>query len=67
MTAERAGYYGWLGFGGSVMQWHPDLNIGFGYAPSLLEWYDLGNSKGAKMQELVVQCAKSAKDTKWKK
>ena len=25
----RAGFYGWMGFGGSVFQWNPKLNIGW--------------------------------------
>ena len=24
----RNGFYGWMGFGGSVFQWHPELKIG---------------------------------------
>ena len=24
----RVGFYGWMGFGGSVFQWNPKLNIG---------------------------------------
>ena len=27
----RSGWFGWFGFGGSVMQWHPELQIGFAY------------------------------------
>ena len=34
MPSERIGYFGWDGLGGSVMQWHPTLIIGFGYVPS---------------------------------
>ena len=60
MTADRVGYYGWVGYGGSVMQWHPELKIGFGYVPSLLQWYDAFNTKGARMQKLVVDCAQAA-------
>ena len=60
MSGERAGYYGWVGFGGSVMQWNPELNIGFGYIPSLLEWYEFNNHKGANLQQLVVECANAA-------
>ena len=60
MGPERAGYYGWVGFGGSVMQWNPKFNIGFGYIPSLLEWYEFNNHKGANLQQLVVECAKTA-------
>ena len=32
----RAGYYGWMGYGGSVFQWEPELNIGFAYTCTLL-------------------------------
>jgi len=39
LRSARDGFYGWQGFGGSVMQWHPGLDIGFGYAPTLLAWY----------------------------
>jgi len=31
--ANREGFYGWFGIGGSVMQWHPELKIGFAYLP----------------------------------
>lgn len=29
----RDGFYGWVGTGGSTMQWHPELKIGFAYVP----------------------------------
>ena len=25
---NREGYYGWFGYGGSLVQWHPELKIG---------------------------------------
>ena len=56
MLNYRNGYYGWFGFGGSVMQWHPELKIGFGYTPTLLQWYDIQNKKGARLQKLAAQC-----------
>ena len=31
----RNGYYGWQGLGGSIFQWHPELNISFAYAQNL--------------------------------
>lgn len=31
MQKGREGYYGWMGFGGSVFQWHPELGISFAY------------------------------------
>ena len=46
-----------LVFGGSVMQWHPDLKIGFGYVPTLLHWYDVQGKRGAELQKLAVECA----------
>ena len=54
----RDGYVGWMGFGGSVMQWHPELKIGFAYIPTCLHWYDLENLKGAKLQKKAVECTK---------
>ena len=30
----REGYYGWMGFGGSVFQWNPEQQISFAYVPS---------------------------------
>ena len=38
------------------MQWHPELKIGFGYTPTLLQWYDIQNKKGARLQKLAAQC-----------
>ena len=52
----RDGYYGWFGYGGSVFQWHPDLNIGFGYTPNLLHWEDIANGIGRDLQQEVVKC-----------
>ena len=43
-------YYGWIGYGGSVFQWHPKLNIGFAYTPTLLEFHCFKNKKGARLQ-----------------
>ena len=52
----RNGFYGWMGFGGSVFQWHPELKIGFAYVPTLLNWVDLVNNKARLLQEEVVRC-----------
>ena len=52
----RDGFVGWLGFGGSVLQWHPGRNIGFGYTVTLLTWWDLVNTNGRKLQKEVVTC-----------
>ena len=57
----RDGYYGWFGYGGSVFQWHPDLNIGFGYTPALLHWEDVTNGIGRNLQQEVVKCVQKLK------
>ena len=54
----RDGFVGWMGFGGSVMQWHPELKIGFAYIPTCLHWYDLENCRGGKLQKRAVECTK---------
>lgn len=60
----RDGYIGWLGFGGSVIQWHPNLRIGFGYACTFITWWDLANTKARKLQKEVVVCTKNLKEVK---
>ena len=57
LKSGRAGFVGWMGFGGSVMQWHPGLDMGFGYTCSLLTWWDLANTKARKLQKEAVKCA----------
>jgi len=57
----REGFLGWMGMGGSVFQWHPDLGIGIGYVPTLLEWFDLDNVKAANLQRQIVKCVKAIK------
>jgi len=52
----REGFVGWMGFGGSVLQWHPNHKVGFGYLPSQLDWTDLNNCKGMKLQKCVINC-----------
>ena len=55
---ERTGYYGWMGYGGSVFQWHPELKIGFAYLPSLLQPMDMTNLRGARLQKVAVDCVR---------
>jgi CubicO group peptidase (beta-lactamase class C family) len=52
----REGYVGWLGAGGSVLQWRPDLRIGFGYAASRME-ISPRNLRGEVLQAMVAECA----------
>jgi len=61
LKSGRDGYIGWMGFGGSVMQWHPELKIGFGYACTLLTWWDLANTKARKLQKEVALCTTNLK------
>lgn len=57
-SRNRNGYFGWMGFGGSVFQWCPEHKVGFAYVPTLMVWDDLNNAKGALLQKLVLDCAK---------
>jgi hypothetical protein len=52
----RKGYVGWLGAGGSVLQWRQDIRLGFGYAPSRME-LSPRNLRGEALQEAAAQCA----------
>ena len=54
----RDGFVGWMGFGGSVMQWHPEMKIGFAYIPTCLHWYDLENCRAGKLQKKAVECTR---------
>jgi len=58
---NREGFVGFVGYGGSVLQWHPELNIGFSYLPTKLSWYDPANRRGASLQKAITDCIKSLK------
>jgi len=53
---ERVGWYGWMGYGGSVMQWHPALHIAFGYAQTNIRWWDIEDKLAGKLQKAVMDC-----------
>ncbi|WP_239017289.1 serine hydrolase domain-containing protein [Seongchinamella sediminis] len=53
----REGFYGWMGFGGSIFQWHPGLDIGFAFVPTSLHALDLLNERGKRYQREVLSCA----------
>jgi CubicO group peptidase (beta-lactamase class C family) len=53
----REGFYGWMGFGGSIFQWHPELDIGFAFVPTSLHVLDFLNERGKRYQEEVLKCA----------
>ena len=52
----RAGFYGWMGLGGSIFQWHPEHEIGFGYVPTALHVLDILNERGKAYQAEVLRC-----------
>jgi len=56
LNAGREGFYGWMGLGGSIFQWHPEHKIGFGYVPTSLNVLDIVNERGKVYQADVVKC-----------
>eukprot|EP00935_MAST-01C_sp_MAST-1C-sp1_P000563 g563.t1 len=55
---QRMGYVGWMGLGGSVLQWHPEMEIGFGYTANLLELTP-ANERGRVLQAEALRCARA--------
>ena len=55
-NGNREGFYGWLGYGGSIVQWHPELKIGFAFVPTLINGIEIGNERGAALQQIVKDC-----------
>lgn len=61
-TAERAfnegreGFYGWMGLGGSIFQWNPELDIGFAFVPTSLHVLDFLNERGKLYQAEILSC-----------
>lgn len=56
LNEGREGFFGWMGLGGSIFQWHPELDIGFAFVPTSLHVLDLFNERGKAMQAKVVSC-----------
>jgi len=52
----REGFYGWMGFGGSILQWHPGLDIGFAFVPTSLHALDFFNERGKRYQAELLKC-----------
>jgi CubicO group peptidase (beta-lactamase class C family) len=52
----REGFYGWMGLGGSIFQWHPRLDIGFAFVPTSLHVLDLLNERGKAFQAETLNC-----------
>lgn len=53
----REGFYGWMGLGGSLFQWHPEHDIGFAFVPTSLHVIDILNERGKVYQAEVLRCA----------
>ena len=54
LNQGREGFYGWMGLGGSVFQWHPEHRIGFAYVPTSLHLLDLVNERAKVFQQKVL-------------
>ncbi len=52
----REGFYGWMGLGGSIFQWHPEKQIGFAFVPTSLHAVDVVNERGKALQQEVLRC-----------
>ncbi|NKB99485.1 MAG: serine hydrolase [Pseudomonadales bacterium] len=59
LNEGREGFYGWMGLGGSLFQWHPELQIGFGYVPTSLNAIDFVNERGKSYQAEVLNCVRN--------
>ncbi len=57
----REGFYGWMGLGGSLFQWHPGSRIGFGYVPTSLNVLDIVNERAKAYQAEVLRCVSKLK------
>ena len=52
----REGFYGWMGLGGSIFQWHPRLDVGFAFVPTSLHVLDFLNERGKVYQAETLNC-----------
>ena len=52
LNVYEDGWVGWMGLGGSLLQWHPGLNISFAFVPTFLDWSDLDNARAKTLQVL---------------
>lgn len=55
----REGFYGWMGLGGSIFQWHPEHDIGFAFVVTELHVLDFLNERGKVYQEEVLRCVQA--------
>ncbi|KAJ3338117.1 hypothetical protein HDU93_009988 [Gonapodya sp. JEL0774] len=52
-------WYGWGGYGGSLIMWCPSLNISVGYVPSALHPTALGDFRSARVIEALMNVVES--------
>jgi hypothetical protein len=52
----REGFFGWMGFGGSIFQWHPEQDISFAFVPMSLHILDFLYEQGKGYQAEVLRC-----------
>jgi hypothetical protein len=45
-----------MGMGGSILQWHPEKKVGFGYVPFELAMMDDSNVRGKALQVALMKC-----------
>jgi CubicO group peptidase (beta-lactamase class C family) len=57
----REGFYGWMGLGGSIFQWHPEQQIGFAFVPTSLHVVDILNERGKVYQAEVLRCVERSR------
>ena len=53
------GYIGWAGLGGSMCQWNPEFEIGFGYAMNNLEL--ALHSRASELKIATIECIQNLK------
>ena len=61
LNQGREGFYGWMGLGGSIFQWHPEKQISLAFVPTSLHLLDLVNERGKTYQTEVLRCVDEAK------
>ena len=52
--SNNNGFVGWMGWGGSIFQWHPELKIGYAFNPFTHSHYDMYCYRGSRMQKIIV-------------
>jgi CubicO group peptidase (beta-lactamase class C family) len=66
LAGDRQGSMGWFGLGGSAIQWHSEMKVGFGYTCNMIK-ADLQNGHSALVQRAVLDCARRQKEQKEQK